>query len=122
MADIYRTATTILIWLGHSAVEEAAIVNISKVVRVIRYSANGLTPTNYQRLASCVVLYAIVTRFYLWKRWALRQVDVKNYKRLHMLLQDFDTFGCAEGRDRIFAVAALAADVDLLTCDSLPAY
>ena len=53
---------------------------------------------------------SVLAMFDLWKLWAMRHPH-NGQCRLSQLLGTFDHFGCADGRDRIYAISGLAEDV-----------
>jgi hypothetical protein len=57
---------------------------------------------------------SLLAMFELWKRCALKQ-DNQMTCGILSLLQDFDHFDCADGRDRIFTLATLAEDIRVHT-------
>lgn len=63
-------------------------------------------------------MQAIVRMFRLWTSWSLKQPQ-KGTLNFLTLMQDFEHFGCADGRDRIYTLAALAEDVQLRTTGPL---
>ncbi|KAI0903873.1 heterokaryon incompatibility protein-domain-containing protein [Ustulina deusta] len=61
----------------------------------------------------------LIAIFDLWNWWTLQQ-NFEAACGLLRLIEEFDHFGCADGRDRVFNLAALADDVDLHTTAKEP--
>jgi hypothetical protein len=168
MTDIYRMATTVLVWLGQGQTGQQSIVRIKTLSRLLRVRSPALSKSNAEELKTAilalvglpwfsrrwiiqevvlnpnVVLYcnverlsftnlnlaiysmdskelsaseaarALLTMFDLWLSFALKQRQEGKCAFVR-LLEDFDHFGCADARDRIFTLAALADHVRVRT-------
>ncbi|RYP05889.1 hypothetical protein DL765_009699 [Monosporascus sp. GIB2] len=115
-----------LAWFSRRWIIQEAVLNVDVIIFC------GAQRLSFLRLSQVLVWLppsawessrhtrSLMAMFDLWKWWTLKQAN-EGTRGLLRLLQDFDHFGCADGRDRIYTLAALAEDVRLHTAkEELP--
>ena len=107
-------------WFSRRWIIQEVVMNLDVVIfcgsqqsSFLRLAQSYIWSLSIERspLARTAGLMAI---FDLWNWWALKQGE-EGSRCLLRLLRDFDHFGCADGKDRIFTLAALSTDVRLHT-------
>ena len=81
MTDIYRAATTVLVWLGQGKAGEEAIIQFQKIRRLLQFTSHPLLGKYFQGLENSICTLLAMPWFS--RRWIIQEVVLNPSVYLH---------------------------------------